>query len=402
VRNPDSLKGRVLVIDDDTSTLMVLSKAFNREAYDVETAGSAREALARLTRSDFDVVISDIRMPEFDGKHLFSFIQDHFPDYRSRIVFLTGDASKETLDFIADSGAMHFTKPPDLRELLDTIAGMVRGHAPAAPVEAAAAPSPSASATVAATHQVTRLSLEAAQLRREVADRERDISALTARVDRASHEIAAARLQATTTTEELNSLRDEVAEKERELTRVTRKLEHTEAQAQSERETLQAELDRLRAQMAQTATELEAHRSEASRRGAELQALREEHARREAELEAAQRESARRTAELQARLRLAEAATAHTGSGAAAAVAPAEIAIDARSEDMEEMVVTFYRSVVRPLTIASAHLELAQSGDEPMDAETLAELNAATAEIKRRLSDLAHRMEALGIKVTSP
>jgi CheY-like chemotaxis protein len=389
LRNPDALKGRVLVIDDDTATLAVLSKAFNREAYDVEAASSAREALARLTRSDFDVIISDIRMPEFDGKHLFSFIQDHFPDYRSRVVFLTGDSSKETLDFIAASGAVHFTKPPDIRDLLDVISGMIRGreahpgNAMAAAAQAMAAPGP---IPVSNQQQVTRLSLESAQLRREVADREREIAALTARLDRASHEIGAARLQATTTTEELNGLRDDVAEKERELGRVMRKLEHTEAQARSERDTLQGELERLRGQIAQ--------------RTAEVQALRSEHARRESEFEERQHASLQREVELQAQLRAAESVHAQM-SGAAAAGAPAQIAIDTTADEIQAAVVSFYRSVVGPLTIASAHLEMAGSGSEPLDEDTLAQLNSATAEIKRRLGELAQRMERLGIKLTS-
>lgn len=402
-RNPETLKGRVLVIDDDTATLMVLAKAFNREAYDVETASSAREALARLTRSDFDVIISDIRMPEFDGRQLFAFIEDHFPDYRSRVVFLTGDASPETLKFIGDSGAVHFTKPPDLRELLEVIGAMVRRNIQPAGEAVVAAPPPPILAA-ASGQQVTRLSVEAAQLRREIADREREIAALTARLDRSSHEIAAARLQSTTTTEELNGLRDEVAEKERELSRVTRRLGHVEAQAKSEQETLRAELERLRGLLAQMATDLETHRSEAARRGAEVQALRGENARLEAEMEAHTRESARTAAELQARLRIAEAVSAQArqaGGGVAAAAAPAQVAVDTRAAEMEEILAEFYRAVVRPLTIASAHLEMAVAGNETLDAETVVELHKSTTELKQRLSELAHGMELLGIRLRS-
>jgi uncharacterized coiled-coil protein SlyX len=44
---------------------------------------------------------------------------------------------------------------------------------------------------------------------------------------------------------------------------------------------------------------------------------------------------------------------------------------------------------------------MAGSGSEPLDEDTLAQLNSATAEIKRRLGELAQRMERLGIKLTS-
>ena len=376
---------------------MVLAKALNREAYDVETASSAREALARLTRSDFDVVISDIRMPEFDGRQLFAFIQDHFPDYNRRIVFLTGDVSDETLDFIGKTHITHFTKPPDLGELLEAIEHMVGRRQQAA---AAGAPGSMAAVPVApaANQQLTRLTLESAQLRREVADREREITELTSRLDRASHDIAAARLQASTATEELNTLRDEIADKEREISRLNRRVEHAEAHAAGERQSLTGELERLRKQIALVIADLEAQRSENSRATAEIQAQRAEHERRHAELESelrSERQLGRnREDELLTRLRAAEAA----GS---ADRPPVRRGDDEHAGELEEILVTFYRAVVRPLTIASAHLEMAADSAEPLDADTISELNAATAELKRRLAELAHRMESLGIKVTS-
>ena len=60
-------RGRVLVIDDDVDVLAILSKGLAKNKFDVVVAESAREALTMLARADFDVVLSDIRMPEFGG-----------------------------------------------------------------------------------------------------------------------------------------------------------------------------------------------------------------------------------------------------------------------------------------------------------------------------------------------
>jgi CheY-like chemotaxis protein len=67
----DVLKPRVLLVDDDQEVLSVLAKALSAEALDVETAGSGRLALNLLVREDFDLILCDVRMPDFDGKQLF-------------------------------------------------------------------------------------------------------------------------------------------------------------------------------------------------------------------------------------------------------------------------------------------------------------------------------------------
>ncbi|HXE76312.1 MAG TPA: response regulator [Candidatus Xenobia bacterium] len=108
----------VLVIDDDESILAVLDKALSKENYDVELANSGREAMTLLARGEYALIISDIRMPAFDGKQLFQFLDEHMPDLKDRVIFLTGDtANPETMKFLSEVGRPYLTKPVDLQKL---------------------------------------------------------------------------------------------------------------------------------------------------------------------------------------------------------------------------------------------------------------------------------------------
>lgn len=113
---------RVLLIDDDPDILKVVGKALAREDFDTDTAASARDAIMRLARTDYDLILSDIRMPDFDGKQLMSFLDERMPEYKDRVIFLTGDTgSKDTVDFLKRTNAPYLVKPLDLEVLREFI-----------------------------------------------------------------------------------------------------------------------------------------------------------------------------------------------------------------------------------------------------------------------------------------
>ncbi len=124
----ESVRGRVLVIDDDESILVVLGKALGRENLDIELLSSARDAVTRLARADYDVILSDIRMPGFDGRELFKFLDKHLPDNKERVIFLTGDVGNpETYKFLIESKRPYLSKPIDLTKLLELVRPLLPG-----------------------------------------------------------------------------------------------------------------------------------------------------------------------------------------------------------------------------------------------------------------------------------
>ena len=112
----------VLVIDDDESILAVLDKALSKEKYDVDLANSGREAVTLLARGEYSIVLSDIRMPSFDGKQLFQFLDEHMPELKDRVIFLTGDtANPDTMTFLNQVKRPYLSKPIDIPPLLKVI-----------------------------------------------------------------------------------------------------------------------------------------------------------------------------------------------------------------------------------------------------------------------------------------
>ena len=115
---------RVLLIDDDADTLRILQLMLRPDQYNVVTAESADRAVELLQTEDFEVIVSDICMPGFDGRSLFRFLALFLPDYVTKVVFLTGDHSDKTVQFLRESNCPYSFKPihiPELQERIEQI-----------------------------------------------------------------------------------------------------------------------------------------------------------------------------------------------------------------------------------------------------------------------------------------
>ncbi len=118
----EHVRGSILVIDDDESILTVLDKALSKEHFDVDVAGSGREAVQLLARGEYSLILSDIRMPNFDGQQLFQFLDEHMPEAKDRVIFLTGDTGNpKTLEFLDKVKRPYLTKPLDLQTLIKMV-----------------------------------------------------------------------------------------------------------------------------------------------------------------------------------------------------------------------------------------------------------------------------------------
>lgn len=112
-------RGHILLIDDDEDILRVLGKVLSAEKFELDTASSGRDAILKLGREDYDLILSDVRMPELDGKQLFAFIDQNMPEYRGKVIFLTGDtANPDTMKFLEQAGCPYLTKPIEIPTLI--------------------------------------------------------------------------------------------------------------------------------------------------------------------------------------------------------------------------------------------------------------------------------------------
>ncbi|WP_353684988.1 sigma-54 dependent transcriptional regulator [Thermodesulfovibrio sp. 3907-1M] len=108
---------KILVAEDEEITLKHLVYALKAEGYEVEGVTNGLEALRMLEKDKFDVLITDIKMPEIDGIQLLEIAKKKEPDIE--IVIITGFGSIASAVEAMKKGAYDYiTKPFDLDELI--------------------------------------------------------------------------------------------------------------------------------------------------------------------------------------------------------------------------------------------------------------------------------------------
>lgn len=116
----------ILVVDDEVEIRDTLADILTQAGHRVRSVGSARDALARMRSESFDVVITDIRMPDMDGRALYREIEKHWPRRAHRVVFITGDTLAVGLrEFAAENGCPIIEKPflpSEVRRIVAAIA----------------------------------------------------------------------------------------------------------------------------------------------------------------------------------------------------------------------------------------------------------------------------------------
>jgi PAS domain S-box-containing protein len=83
--------GRALVVDDEPDLAEALCIYLQRDGYAVDIAHNGVQAQACIRSRDYDLIISDLRMPELDGAGLYAWIESNYPALVNRIGFVTGD-----------------------------------------------------------------------------------------------------------------------------------------------------------------------------------------------------------------------------------------------------------------------------------------------------------------------
>ncbi len=110
--------GSILVVEDEGAVAEFICDALGGDGHRVAAVANGREALERLKHQDFDLVISDLKMPVMGGRRLYEEIARRRPELCARLLLTTGDTvsgEPESLAREAGIGLLH--KPFDLDEL---------------------------------------------------------------------------------------------------------------------------------------------------------------------------------------------------------------------------------------------------------------------------------------------
>ena len=115
-----SRKLTVLLLDDEPIVGRRLGPALTKIGCEVEVFEDSEEALSRLARKEFDVVVTDIRMEQIDGMQVLEFVRERWP--RCKVIMITGYAMMSLAREAMEKGAFDFIakpfKPDDLRNMI--------------------------------------------------------------------------------------------------------------------------------------------------------------------------------------------------------------------------------------------------------------------------------------------
>jgi DNA-binding NtrC family response regulator len=82
-----SLGGNILVVDDDSLMRDYLSETLCRGGFNVELVGTGEEALEKIRKTEYDIILSDIRMPNMGGMELLQAVKLYLPN--AKVVMMT-------------------------------------------------------------------------------------------------------------------------------------------------------------------------------------------------------------------------------------------------------------------------------------------------------------------------
>ena len=109
-------KGRTLVVEDDRDTQSLIKRLLENRGYEVTLAGDGIEALLHLGKKHFDLVLSDIMMPNLDGFKLVEMIAQK--GLKIPVIFLTARTAQEWERKGFEVGAAAYLKKPIQKKTL--------------------------------------------------------------------------------------------------------------------------------------------------------------------------------------------------------------------------------------------------------------------------------------------
>lgn len=103
-------KNKILVIDDEDIVLMSCQRALTPEGYDVKTVRSGEDGLKLLQNEAYDLVLTDLKMPDIDGIEVLRIVKEKWPHIK--VVIITGYQTVETAVKAVKLGAYDYIEKP--------------------------------------------------------------------------------------------------------------------------------------------------------------------------------------------------------------------------------------------------------------------------------------------------
>jgi len=111
---------KVLVVDDEQLVRWFLERALKKWGHDVVSVSNARDALSQITKEDFDILFTDLRMPEESGTKVLNSL-NNMHNSNMRVVVCSAFITPELSEDFKGKGFLTLKKPFKLSELESTL-----------------------------------------------------------------------------------------------------------------------------------------------------------------------------------------------------------------------------------------------------------------------------------------
>jgi DNA-binding NtrC family response regulator len=101
---------RLAVIDDEPTVCQRLKQIFRKGPFEIETFGEGTSALARMDQKSFQIVLSDIRLPDMDGLEILNRIKKNYPT--TEVILITGYATLDQAVEAVKKGSFYYLAKP--------------------------------------------------------------------------------------------------------------------------------------------------------------------------------------------------------------------------------------------------------------------------------------------------
>jgi DNA-binding NtrC family response regulator len=122
-------KNKILLVEDETVVRESVRDWLTDDGYDVECVESGEEALERLKKEEFGVIVLDLRLPGIDGLQVFEHAKEITPETKG--VIITAYPSQETLEKAKRLGLIDYLPKPfkveDLEKIISGALGELEG-----------------------------------------------------------------------------------------------------------------------------------------------------------------------------------------------------------------------------------------------------------------------------------
>lgn len=115
---------RVLIVEDEELVTALIRGILENDGYDVDIATNGEKAVSMVKKGIYSFIVCDIKMPQMNGMEFYRRVREMNEKLAGRMLFMTGDPSAETLEFIENTGNRFLPKPFKIDEFKEAVKGL--------------------------------------------------------------------------------------------------------------------------------------------------------------------------------------------------------------------------------------------------------------------------------------